>query len=69
MKKLFQFWSCPLPDNWSSLINQGHVLLKFQQKIPAPYYWDNKNFQVFHSEVAFEMQMVGNDLASWLKTF
>jgi hypothetical protein len=24
---------------------------------------------VFHSEVAFEMQMVGNDLASWLKTF
>ena len=69
MKKLFQFWSCPLPDNWSSLINQGHVLLNFQQKIPAPYYWDNKNFHVFHSEVAFEMQMVGNDLASWLKTF
>lgn len=69
IKKLFQFWSCPLPADWYILVQKGNVLLKLQQKIPAPYYWDTKNFHVFHSEVAFEMQMVGNDLSSWLKTF
>lgn len=69
LNKIYQYWSCPLPEDWYMLVNQGHVLLKFKNTIPAPYYWDQKNFHVFDSHTAFEMQMVGNDLKAWLNTF
>lgn len=69
LRQSYQYWSCPLPEDWSRMANQGHVLLKFQKTIPAPYYWDQKNFYVFHSHTALEMQIVGNDLHAWCNTF
>lgn len=66
---LYQCWKVELPENWPDIINKGSTLLAFHQKIHSPYHWDRKWFYVFHSEIAFELQMVSNDFVAWIAAF
>ena len=66
---LYQCWKVELPENWMEIINKGSTLLAFHQKLHTPYHWDRKWFYVFHSEIAFELQMVSNDFVAWTKAF
>jgi len=69
MKRLYQVWAVPLDSNWHQLINQGGFLLALHQKCHTPYYWDRKNFYVFSSETALELEMAGRDFSVWMRMF
>jgi hypothetical protein len=59
-------WSTQLPENWPTMIQQGSTLVGLNRRARSPYYWDRRNFYVFDSESALEIQVMGGDLVLWI---
>ena len=66
MQKLYECWKLTLEVDHIILLNKGSTLLLLHNQMKAPYYWDRRNFYVYHSEHALEYEMVSRDFSAWI---
>ena len=66
MQKMYECWKLTLEVDHFILLKKGSTLLLLHNKMKAPYYWDNRNFYVYHSEHALEYEMVSRDFSAWI---
>jgi hypothetical protein len=66
LKKMYECWRLPLQPEDLTVLNRGHILLQLHNNMKAPYYWDSRNFYVYHSEHALEYELVSQDFSAWI---
>lgn len=66
LQKMYECWRLPIQPEHLALLNRGNILLRLHKGMKAPYYWDSRNFYVYHSEHALEYEMVSQDFSAWI---
>lgn len=68
MRTMYEYWKLPLEPEDIILLNKGATLLRLNMHMKAPYYWDPRNFYVYHSEHALEYELVSQDFSAWIRS-
>jgi hypothetical protein len=66
LQKMYECWKLPLQPEHIAVLNRGNILLQLHNNMKAPYYWDSRNFYVYHSEHALEYELVSQDFSAWI---
>jgi len=66
LKLMYECWRLPIQPEHLTILNRGNILLQLHKHMKAPYYWDSRNFYVYHSEHALEYELVSQDFSAWV---
>ena len=69
LSKMYQCWKFELKNTDLSLFSSGKITIFLHKKIKVPYYYDSRQFVVFGSEPALELQMASGDIELWEQMF